>query len=558
MTGIFMYQRKPHRSLWDDFCPQWYVTPPMWHYADTRLVPRKRYIDPQFDSMALSSPNKNLTVMNWQETQDLLSQFRDKGILSSKSDSAQSAYGKTINGALSVFLDIPSQQQRSATFIITWHFPNVERFGHPGNLYCTRFRDARDVANYVCRNLESLWDRTTLYHTTFYQSNLPTEWLDAASSKCVTFRGPTTWWAADGFFGGYEGSFASAPLNCAHVWNYAQTHARLFPEIGRNMRIGNLLVYLEPNGQIHHRQIRREDARIDQRGRSPHAAYIDGQTATIVAAYREYQMSPDTHFLKKIWPNLKQAVNWLIESIDDNYDGVPSGYQPNTYDCDLSGANTFIGSQYLAALVAAERMAMVMNEPNTVFRWQAIREKGTNNQDVHLWNGEYYIQIPDQEPSENYNNGCHSDQLLGQWWAHQLHLGYLYPPNHVQSTLQSIMKYNFYENFAAAKVNQTPRIFVAGQDGGLLCCTWPYGDRPKHSIYYADEAWSGVEYAVAAAMIYEGLIEEARKIVRPERLCVLPALALMVGINGLSVVEVILSTTPSAVLFMHEQSVHGR
>ncbi len=49
------------------------------------------------------------------------------------------------------------------------------------------------------------------------------------------------------------------------------------------------------------------------------------------------------------------------------------------------------------------------------------------NQNEKLWNGEYYIQIPDPTPARDYDTGCHADQLLGQWWAHMLDLGYLYP-----------------------------------------------------------------------------------------------------------------------------------
>jgi len=48
-------------------------------------------------------------------------------------------------------------------------------------------------------------------------------------------------------------------------------------------------------------------------------------------------------------------------------------------------------------------------------------------------------------------------------------------------------------------------------------CTWPHGGRPQPFIIYADEVWTGIEYAVAAAMIYEGMIEPARRIVTMAR-----------------------------------------
>ena len=137
------------------------------------------------------------------------------------------------------------------------------------------------------------------------------------------------------------------------------------------------------------------------------------------------------------------------------------------------------------------------------------------NQDQKLWNGEYYIQIPEAKSARDYNTGCHADQLLGQWWAHMLNLGYLYPQQRVKSALAAIMKHNFREKFDGFK--QIPRRYIPDDEGGLIICTWPNGGRPKSFILYADEVWTGIEYAAAGAMVYEGLIEPSRQIVRMAR-----------------------------------------
>lgn len=452
-----------------------------------------------FGTMALSSPDPGISAQNGNTLQEIAAAFAKEGRLTGEIKPEESELGKTVRGALNVPLTVPPGQERTATLVLTWHFPSVERHGqHLGNLYARRFADAMAAGRYVCANHSALWERTRLYHDTFYQSNLPPEWLDAASSQSVIFRGPTCWWAGDGYFGGSEGN-GCCPLNCTHVWNYAQSHARLFPEIGRNMRESDLLAYIHPDGGIPFRQ------------HVPHPPATDGQTATIVAALREHQLSPDDRFLRKVWPNVRKATEWLIQSIDKDEDGVPSGRQPNTYDCDVSGANTFIGSQYLAALAAGERMAVAMGDAEAAARWRKIREAGMKNQDAKLWNGEYYIQVPDPQPAADYNTGCHSDQLLGQWWAHQLDLGHLYPKERVRIAMQSVMKYNFREKFAGFK--QTPRPYVMDDDGGLLMCTWPKGERPKSFTEYSDEVWTGIEYAAAGEMIFEGLIDPARKIV---------------------------------------------
>src|SRR5206468_8582372 len=49
---------------------------------------------------------------------------------------------------------------------------------------------------------------------------------------------------------------------------------------------------------------------------------------------------------------------------------------------------------------------------------------------------------------------------------------------------------------------------------GLLLCSWPNGSRPRYPFPYADEVWTGIEYQVAAHLIYEGLVDEGLAIVK--------------------------------------------
>jgi uncharacterized protein (DUF608 family) len=466
-----------------------------------RMVPGA----PGWGSMALTALDGSAQALPaWTTATELAAFIADPaGAKTAGEECVAGKPGETINAALAVPLTLAPGESRTVTFVLAWHFPNVQRFQHSGNLYSRRWLDAAAVTGYVGENIEALWQRTRLYHETLYQSNLPEEFLDAMTSQSVILRGPTCFWSEDGYFGGFEGSYGCCPLNCTHVWNYAQSHARLFPAVGRNMRISNFITFLHPDGETSHRE------------HQPHKAFIDGHCACIEAAYREYQLSPDRRFLAEIWPGVKKAVNWLIEAIDPDRDGVPGGPQYNTYDTAVSGANTFIGSQYLSALAAGERMALVMNDPAAAGGWRTVREAGMKNQDQKLWNGRFYIQLPDPQPARDYDTGCHADQLLGQWWAHMLDLGYIYPAEHVKSALSAVMKHNFRAKFAGFK--QDPRRYIPDDEGGLLICTWPDGGRPKSFILYADEVWTGIEYAVAGAMLFEGLVDDARKIVRMAR-----------------------------------------
>jgi hypothetical protein len=133
------------------------------------------------------------------------------------------------------------------------------------------------------------------------------------------------------------------------------------------------------------------------------------------------------------------------------------------------------------------------------------------------WNGEYFQQHLDDYKTRQgeVGPGCMADQLIGQWWSHQLGLGYLLPKEMVVSALRSIFKYNFHSDLTGWR--HSPRAFAGAKDKGLIICTWPKGGRPENVMLYSDEVWTGIEYQVAAHMIYEGLVEEGFAIVKGAR-----------------------------------------
>jgi hypothetical protein len=64
---------------------------------------------------------------------------------------------------------------------------------------------------------------------------------------------------------------------------------------------------------------------------------------------------------------------------------------------------------------------------------------------------------------------------------------------------------------------QFPRRYLLDNEAGLLMCTWPRGGRPDPFIVYADEVWTGIEYAVAGLMLWEGMVDEAVHLVNTTR-----------------------------------------
>lgn len=475
-----------------------------------------------FGSLALSCLEPEATATaQWDDSAALWADFAPDGKLDNPGVPGPSDKGRTHNGALAVRLTLQPGESVELPFVLSWHFPN-RHAEYDGNLakyrlgcmYNNWFADASAVAAYACDNYPRLRDETQLFHDTFYASNLPYWLLDCVSSQMSTIASPTCLWIEDGTFHGFEGcggDTGCCPMNCTHVWNYEQTMAHIFPELERNVRHTDLFVQQDPRGFVHHRTVLPLSL---PRGSGP---FADGHLSTISKAYREHRMSADDSWLRQSWPHIKAAMDWAIRAYDPEGDGVIKVEQWNTYDCSVWGPNTFIGSQWLAALRAAEEMAKLMGDQPSAARYRTLFDQGSAKMDQELWNGEWWIQNVDlkEHPNTQYATGCHADQLLGQWWAHLNDLGYIFPREHVDAALRSIFKYNFMKSFEG--FGQSPRVFCAPDDMGLLICTWPRGGRPGSVTYYSDEVWTGIEYAVAGLMIQEGLIDEAYQITKAAR-----------------------------------------
>ncbi len=407
--------------------------------------------------------------------------------------------GETLNGALASDFELRPGEKRVVEFVLAWHFPRQQLgsglWGGKGVMYANWWDSAAAVADYLEKDLPRLARETALYRDTLCDSTLPYWLLERISSQVAVLRTPTCFWTADGYFGGWEGCSPAkgcCPGNCNHVWHYAQAHARLFPEIARMMR-GQEFRFQEPNGSIPHRQPKSHPA-------------CDGQCGAVLNSYREHLLSSDDRWLKENWPSIRRAMEFVIARWDGDEDGCLSGPQWNTLDGNLGGNSSWLGSLYLASLRAAEEMARLQGETTAAERYRTIFGRGSAAQDKLLFNGEYYIQIPERQAYQDYGQGCHIDQVLGQWWADQLDLGEIYPRPRVQSALRAIFAHNFRADFRG--VRQAPRVFAAPEDAGTQMICWPRGDRPADHMQYADEVMTGFEYAAAAAMVGNGLLRE--------------------------------------------------
>jgi uncharacterized protein (DUF608 family) len=432
--------------------------------------------------------------------------------------------GRTTNGAVATSLTLQPDEAVEVPFLLTWRYPNKynDTKNNPegvwiGCHYATLWPSASAVAREAAARFADLYHQTEAFRRAMYESTLPWWLVDCLTANAAIIRHiGVVFRIANGDVYGWEGSNGCCPPTCTHVWGYAQTMARLFPELEREMR------------RIDFKHQQREDGGVNNRTAVPSPPYptgerpfADGHASSILKAYREALNSPDNRFFTEYWPHVRRATEYLIARDAECHQGEPAGYledaQWNTYDQALHGVTTFISGYYLAALRAAEEWARRVGEQQDADRFHEVFARGRNRLVELCWNGEYFEQhLPDykRRPGE-IGPGCMSDQLIGQWWAHQLGLGYILPENLVQSALRAIFKYNWKADLTDWP--HSPRAFAGAGDKGLVVCTWPRGGRPRNVMLYSDEVWTGVEYQVAAHMIYEGMIEEGLAIAKGAR-----------------------------------------
>ena len=458
----------------------------------------------------------------WDFLQEFWDDFSSDGRLTDLEYEEPNPYPDT--GSLGLVDTLAPGESVSFRFVLTWFFPNRpaswkwtdEKLAR--NHYATRFGDAWDVARYVTEELPRLEKVTEQFHDALFSSTLPAFVIDTISANIVPVRSNTCFWLDDGRFFGWEGCFDDAGCcagSCTHVWSYAQTVAFLFPSLEREMRRIEFEVETEDDGYMNFRTFESfGEEFVWQWGDQKAEAAVDGQMGSILRAYREWQLSADREWLEALYPAIKSSLVFASNHWDKDNDGVLDGRQHNTYDIEFYGPNPLSSIYFLAGLRAVEELAQVMKDAEMVQRCRTTFATASKRLDELLWNGEYYIQHLDDVNVEKYQHGqgCLSDHLLGQLHARILGLGDLLPPDHVRSALAAIFQHNFRTDFRD-HVN-CQRTYVLNDEDGLILCSWPVGERPDFPFVYSDEVWTGVEYHVAAHLIYEGLVDEGLTIVQ--------------------------------------------
>lgn len=215
----------------------------------------------------------------------------------------------------------------------------------------------------------------------------------------------------------------------------------------------------------------------------------------VLQVYRDIKATENMQFAHAVWPAVYRAITYL-EQFDRDGDGLieNDGFADQTYDAwAVHGVSAYCGGLWLAALQAASAYALLMEDSEAFTHLQDLLERGKVAYEEKLWNGKYF-----KYDSGTYANSLsiQADQMAGQWYAWSCGLPPLFPNEKARSALKTVFENNVMK--------------VGNGRMGAVNGMHPDG-RVDKTCMQSREIWTGVTYSAAAAMMYEGLHDEAFK-----------------------------------------------
>jgi len=406
--------------------------------------------------------------------------------------------------------------------------------------YSSKFENIEVVSDYWEKSYGDLHKRSLLFSETFYSSTLPNEVIEAVAANLTILKSPTVLRQYDGRLWSFEGcgdNWGCCHGSCTHVWNYAQAIPNLFPSLEQSLRNTE---FCESQNKAGH-QTFRASLPIRPLQHDFYAA-ADGQLGGIMKTYREWRISGDNEWMKKMYPLVKASLDYCQKTWDPKLKGLIEEPHHNTYDIEFWGPDGMCTSFYLGALLAIMEMAKFLKKTKDVNYYKKIYEKGRAFLENELYNGEYFFQkiqtsglsadpmesarksmvgnyseeaqklFEKEGPKYQYGSGCLSDGVLGAWIAKMCGLPQPFDDSKISSHLNAVYQYNFKKSLKDHANPQRPS-FAYGNEGGLLLCSWPKGGKLSLPFVYSDEVWTGIEYQAASHLMICGNVNAGLEIV---------------------------------------------
>jgi len=424
--------------------------------------------------------------------------------------------------SIALHLNLQQQQNTKHRILFSWYFPNAmgSHASPPtafegdylisdkitkniGHYYSNFFSSHKNVDFYMQENYEDLLRKTNEFIDNFYNSSLPTFVLNQINAQLNTLITSSTL-TKDGKFGVREGMGPDKPWGPNATMDVSLYGSimilALFPELEKSMMRAHKQLQT-PIGEIAHGLAKDMDFTLNGTWGVYHR--LDLAPNYIQQVLRDYLYTKDEKFLAEMWPSVKQAMRYILQHRDKNKDSLPEmeGVMCSYDNFPMYGHAPYILSQWAACMVLVKQVAEKQGEPNLVKESELILAKTKAVLDEELWNGNYYKLSKDPDQKHDEDNGCLTDQIIGQWVLHLCGAERIIGPAKARKALNTIMEWSFNGQF-------------------LRNCTWP--EYPKwfpveNTDWWVDQAntpWTGVELAFASLLMFEGKYESSLKLIK--------------------------------------------
>jgi uncharacterized protein (DUF608 family) len=403
--------------------------------ADWRQRPPGRWMGPNVKLAPGEDP-----IRAWQR-------FLDRGELPAESryDDHLGRYSRHKPvAAVSGAVELGAGEEKEVRFALVWYFPchwdrlRTHAKSFLGHQYAVRFPGgARDVSRWAFPQREVLRSRSLAWRSLIEESSLPPK-CKALATEILYLLPRLSWWLADGTFVLHES------INCPRMEAtlldiyVAPVLAGLFPELhARALR--TVAAAQLPSGEIPSTlgimSVRQHEYRVFNPG--------DASVFPISIAW-QMLWGGDRRFAADMYPVMKKVLQWGERELDIDRDGIPDvhGIDQGWDTFPMFGAAAYIADQWIAALLAGEKMAQRFGDAEFAAWCSTVRQKASATAENVLWNGNYYDLAHD--PAAGTKSAiCFADQFTyGTVAANILQLGEVHPRDRVRKSLGSIWRLN--------------------------------------------------------------------------------------------------------------------
>ncbi len=399
--------------------------------------------------MAQPQDGQKITVLGWnesdpQELDTFWQQFHYDGSLAnqvSRNPAANLA-------AVCCSRELLPHQECRFLFVLSWYCPKFESDGaEHGNKYAETFPNAVEVGRYALKNAHYCFRAVEKWQSTLLNSSLPRWFSRMLLNSCATFA-TNTLLTRKGRFAMFE-TPEDPMTGCLDKRLYSSLATLLlFPEL-EEAELHALAAAMPktPPGRCM-RYLGRMGMKAPQDG-PDEAELADLGPKFVLLACRNFRLSGNRKTAEALFPRLRAAMRHT-RTMDKDGHGLPwqSGFSTMYDGWVAEGVNSYTSGLWIAAMRAYAALAELLGHPDEARQYRDLSEDAVKHFESLLWNeerGHYLYCAPgsgERPRPEDWQSGCHTGQLAGEWYAQWMGLGGLFEPGRVRQALVTIQRMN--------------------------------------------------------------------------------------------------------------------